>query len=121
MPRFGNYLQIADPVATDHPRSREITESRACGCATERTRASLRSAWPTRASLLDGREVVVPCRPHRGAADTNAPFRIEVEGRMPTTRVAMPVGGTGQPVGDVPAAPGFPHAVLTLGPIREVS
>lgn len=113
----GNYLQIADPVATVI----DLDPIVLVGFATERDVGQLEVGGPARARLLDGREVVGALRLIAARAETQTrTFRIEVE--VPNADYEIRDGLSAElviPVGDVPAHRVSP-AVLTLGPNGEV-
>jgi multidrug efflux system membrane fusion protein len=113
----GNYLQIADPVATVI----DLDPIVLVGFATERDVSQLEIGGPARARLLDGREVVGALRFIASRAETETrTFRIEVE--VPNADYGIRDGLSAElvvPVEDVPAHRVSP-AVLTLGPQGEV-
>jgi multidrug efflux system membrane fusion protein len=113
----GNYLQIADPVATVI----DLDPIVLVGFATERDVSQLEIGGPARARLLDGREVVGALRFIAARAETETrTFRIEVE--VPNADYDIRDGLSAElvvPVEDVPAHRVSP-AVLTLGPQGEV-
>lgn len=113
----GNYLQIADPVATVI----DLDPIVLVGYATERDVGQLEIGGPARARLLDGREVVGALRFIAARAETETrTFRIEVE--VPNADYEIRGGLSAElvlPVEDVPAHRVSP-AVLTLGPNGEV-
>jgi multidrug efflux system membrane fusion protein len=113
----GNYLQIADPVATII----DLDPIVLVGYATERDVGQLEIGGPARARLLDGREVVGALRFIAARAETaTRTFLIEVE--VPNADYEIRDGLSAElilPVGDVPAHRVSP-AVLTLGPNGDV-
>ncbi len=113
----GNYLQVADPVATII----DLDPIVLVGFATERDVSQLEIGGPARARLLDGREVVGALRfiAARAEIETRT-FRIEVE--VPNADYGIRDGLSAElvvPVEDVPAHRVSP-AVLTLGSQGEV-
>jgi multidrug efflux system membrane fusion protein len=117
MAEVGNYLQVADPVATII----DLDPIVLVGYATERDVSQLEIGGPARARLLDGREVVGALRFIAARAETETrTFRIEVE--VPNADYEIRDGLSAElavPVEDVPAHRISP-AVLTLGPNGEV-
>jgi len=113
----GNYLQIADPVATVI----DLDPIVLVGFATERDVGQLEIGGPARARLLDGREVGGALRFIAARAETETrTFRVEVE--VPNSDYEIRDGLSAElvvPVEDVPAHRVSP-AVLTLGPNGEV-
>lgn len=113
----GNYLQIADPVATII----DLDPIVLVGYATERDVGQLEIGGPARARLLDGREVVGALRFIAARAEkATRTFLIEVE--VPNADYEIRDGLSAElilPVGDVPAHRVSP-AVLTLGPNGDV-
>ncbi|HEY3144916.1 MAG TPA: efflux RND transporter periplasmic adaptor subunit, partial [Dongiaceae bacterium] len=113
----GNYLQVADPVATVI----DLDPIVLVGYATERDVSQLEIGGPAHARLLDGREVVGALRfiSARAEKETRT-YRVEVE--VPNADYGIRDGLSAElvvPVEDVPAHRISP-AVLTLGSNGEV-